>query len=146
MTIRPATADDVPTLLAWGRAFFQESVYSQFSSWSDTAVEVQIRTMLEDTDSVIFVIDGVGMIGGSLSQPYYSETDLVAQEMWWYVLPEARRSKAGQDLMVAFCAWAKESGATQVSFSTNKRTHPGVHGFLIAASFLDAETSYIGVF
>jgi N-acetylglutamate synthase-like GNAT family acetyltransferase len=145
VNIRPAVEADIPTILTWGKAFFDESVYSTFGEWSDASVEAQIRHMLDDPDSIIYMIDGVGMISGSIAVPYYSETIAIATELWWYVVPEERKSGAGRELLVAFGLWARESGATHVAMSTNRHTHPRVHDFFEGVGLHAVENSYIGV-
>lgn len=146
MIVRHGTLDDVSTLVLWGARFFAESAYCKYSSYDLQKVGRQVRHMVDDVGSAVLMIDNVGMIGGGLISPYYTDEIVIAQEMWWYVIPEARRSEAGGQLVVEFCKWAKENGATHAGLTTNKNTHPNIHDFILSIGLEEVETSYIGAF
>ncbi len=56
----------------------------------------------------------VGIAGALLYPMYFSPNTLVAQELWWWLAPEARGSGAGAKMFKQIEDWAKENGAAAI--------------------------------
>jgi GNAT superfamily N-acetyltransferase len=53
----------------------------------------------------------VGICGAFLYPLYFNPQHTIAQELWWWLTPEARGSGAGQALYKTLEDWAQENGA-----------------------------------
>lgn len=97
-----ATEADIPHILELGEKFHA------LSPWRDRPyvpedVERTLRgLMVSDQGALLY--NGSGILGGVLS-PIFFGGGVVAQELFWFA--EAN----GRELLEAFEAWAKESGA-----------------------------------
>ena len=119
VSVRRATFDD----LGWLLIQLQE-----FAAWYGTRksffgsvqhAEALVGTLIETQFVAIAEQDGqrVGLIAGTLS-PHPFNPDLnMASELWWWVTPPARGSRAGAMLLQAFDEWADASEADLVNFT-----------------------------
>ena len=107
MTIRHATSTDIPQLLEW---------MAEFHAKSNTLVPFnadytgEFLGML--TDKGVVLMHEHGMIGGIITPAFCNGEWLQAHEIFWF----AKRD--GLQLLTAFEAWAKASGANEVRMSS----------------------------
>jgi GNAT superfamily N-acetyltransferase len=121
--VRPATPDDLPALLAMGRALHAESPRYSRLSFSEAkiralALQMTTGTLTTDAPGGALVAEKagilIGMMAGYVFSPFFSE-DKVATDYTLYVVPdERRRGKAAVALVRAFEAWAVEQGVTDI--------------------------------
>lgn len=117
MTIRKATLDDMPQLLAMGEQFAQYAPFDVEYSPEGTAaflaalMESGLVMVAEQDDRI------TGAIVGALAPMWYSPGNLIASELAWWVDSEHRGSRAAIQLIKAFEAWAKDSGARIITMS-----------------------------
>jgi Acetyltransferase (GNAT) family len=112
--IRIVTREEIPLIPSIGTAFFEEA-----KLLGEMRHPVFIRNWTNFYDLGLGVIIGifegpvpVGVIGG-LCVNDVNDDQLVASEMFWYVLQGHR--VGGIKLVKAFETWAKEKGAKRVS-------------------------------
>lgn len=71
-------------------------------------------------NSVIFIAQkdnkSIGFIGATLAPIPFCKDVLVANELFWYVDPEHRKTNAGLKLLDKVIGWAKYSGANSIYF------------------------------
>lgn len=124
MTIRFATAEDVPALVELGRFFHS---LTRFKAYDFTAEKVaaNLRGMIESKHGThcCFVSqdrDGVliGALIGCVESHFFSDK-LVASLIHYDVLPERRMGGAGLRLLTAFKKWAENRGAFEVCVGVN---------------------------
>lgn len=117
--VRRAEQADVPWVLGQLRAF-AAAYGTRRSLFGDAGhAEALVAGLIEDQFVAIAERDGepVGLIAGVL-QPHPFNPDLqVASELWWWVTPEVRGSRAGHLLLDAFEGWALESEADLINFT-----------------------------
>jgi len=113
--VRGATAQDFPQYLTLAKEFHAASPmhgvldldtdgYSAF--YAKAIKDDSIGVWLAEKDGVI-----VG-IAGALAYPmYFSPTNLVVQELWWWLTPAARGSGAGKAMFDAITTWAGQKNA-----------------------------------
>lgn len=122
MTIRPALPGDVPALLELGEEFYRvagcEALGLRFDR--DSLIDTMEGIALEGLLQVAEEDDGnvVGCIAAVLLPWYLDKRQTVAQEIWWYVRPEARGGNAGRALLGALEDWAHQQGASLVQMAT----------------------------
>ena len=104
--ISPAQADDVTWLLAQLRDFdrFFGALHPLFPPDQQHA-EVLLTTLIAEHPFLMAWEDGdtrVGFIAGSLAPHPYNPNLMLLSEMFWWVAPEHRGSRAGLLLLDAF--------------------------------------------
>jgi hypothetical protein len=153
LIVRPAAESDVPWLLAQLRAFDleYETIRKFFDSEQMEEHAVWVRHMLhqgpwflacrlEDVGDEREEVP-VGFIAGMLSGHPYQPDITVLTELFWWVVPEARYSRAALMLIKRFVAHGK-AHADWITFSVTTKTkiHPTT---LEAFGFRHLETSYV---
>lgn len=114
MRVRAGTLADVPWLCEQLRAFascypvrlpiYGEDAYVE--SLVGTLIREQYLSVAEDESG-----NAVGLIAGLYqSHPFNPDLKLVS-ELWWWVVPEARGSRAGSLLLRDLERWADEMNA-----------------------------------
>ncbi len=118
MIIRRAIITDEPDLIRMGEAFWSETPLAKFSEFNPEYLINFIRgASVEPSASVWVAEDGnkiVGAVAGMV-YPLFFSGDLISQEIFWWVDPEARGTEAGKMLFEALNGWAKENGAVALS-------------------------------
>lgn len=114
--IRDIAAKDVPEVMEMGRAFFEESPFTSFASWDEGSFQLTVLSMLSGSAPGGLLVaedDGklVGMAAYVIFPLYFNMRVQIAQEVFWYCLPE-HRNGVGSDLMDALEAEAKRKGAS----------------------------------
>jgi GNAT superfamily N-acetyltransferase len=110
-------AEDAKHVMPLLREFFKDTRHSAFVELDEEAVQKLVETMVEDKDvSAVFaaVEDGkrvIGTTGGMLYPLWFAPDHRTGNEMFWYVAPDKRKTKAGKKLFEALEQWAIDSGA-----------------------------------
>jgi GNAT superfamily N-acetyltransferase len=87
-----------------GVADFDEQGYSNF--FLQSIIDPNVGIWLAEIDNEI-----VGITGALVYPLYFSPTNLVAQELWWWLTPASRGSGAGGKMFKQIEQWAQEKGA-----------------------------------
>ena len=125
--IREARPEDVPAIVGMGRDFLHDGPYRKFiEDKPDIATQLVHRLIVEFADRSKILIaeeDGkpIGVVAFMLYPHFYSG-ELTAQELIWYVKPEARNSFVPIALFRAAERLARELGAKQMQFSAPNPT------------------------
>lgn len=113
--IRPATIGDMGVLLAMGRAMHAESPRWRRLKYSEHQVETMLIGLIESPQGVVLIAERDGQAIGAIAavvQRAWCATDLVAEEVSFYMLPEHRGSLAAARLVNSFKEWARLQGAS----------------------------------
>lgn len=95
-----------------GEAFFKDTRHAQAVPYNGDAVATISAQLLKDEKfGAVFIAhtdDGevVGATAGMLFPLWMAPEHITGQEMFWYVMPEHRKSKAGSLLFAALEEWA----------------------------------------
>lgn len=111
--IRTVTIDELPRLTECAHSFFKESGLP--GTFNDAHFMATWSVMLRNHQSVIFAVEDSGKFVGAFGANAYPDIltgDLVANEMFWYVLPEFRG--AGLKLLRAYETWALKLGCKRI--------------------------------
>lgn len=114
--IRRAEAVDLGWIIELGREFHAATIYGKVAGYDERAVFKQLDFMRRHPSAgVIFVAEGemgpVGMIGAIINAPWFNPLCLVAQELFWWVTPTARKTQAGALLLAELERWWPTVGA-----------------------------------
>jgi GNAT superfamily N-acetyltransferase len=119
--IRPATARDLPELLALGRRFHAESVYHSLP-FDEPRVARRIGDYLESSVRCLFVATHedrlVGMLGGFLDRYFFCDAKL-AYDAFFYIVPPHRDGRLAAALVERLRAWAEAAGAHELCFGVS---------------------------
>lgn len=127
MTIRPAKETDLPRILDLGEALHEESPRWRQLSFSHSRAEAFLRMCLTDPRGVIFVAERDGVVVGGIAgwaEQHWSSEDIVAQEISFFMAPEARGGLAATRLICALRAWAEIRGAKFLQAGTSTGLEP----------------------
>lgn len=86
-----------------------------------------MRMCLTDPRGVIFVAERNGIVVGGIAgwaEPHWSSEDIVAQEISFFMAPEARGSLAATRLICALTAWGELRGAKWLHAGTSTGLDP----------------------
>lgn len=67
--IRDATIEDIPRLVVWGRQFFEETEWHQFSEFHEVDFAALLRRAIEDESAIVVMSDkgfAVATVGPSI--------------------------------------------------------------------------------
>lgn len=114
--VRRAIAEDLEQYLRLGAAFHNASpVHSAVPFDYEGFTNFFLAAIYNPTMGLWAAeVNGrlVGVAGALCYPMYFSPSHKVAQELWWYLTPEARGSGIGKQMFSAIELWAKEQGAT----------------------------------
>lgn len=114
--IRAAAVEELSTIAPYGKAFYEEG--NLVGTYDPETFRKTWSAFLGKGLGVIFVMEIAAKFAGALGGILFldpNNNDLVATELFWYVLPEYRNSVESVRLLVAFERWAKEMDARRVS-------------------------------
>lgn len=126
VTVRPASQEDVPVLVALGQAFTQ--MVPELPA-DPERMQAALGALVPDETALVLVAERdeevVGALLAALVPVWWHPGATLAQELAWYVVPAARASGAGLQLVCALETWARERGACAV-LMTALACNPGV--------------------
>ncbi|MCK5605244.1 GNAT family N-acetyltransferase [Candidatus Pacearchaeota archaeon] len=118
MMIREAIKTDIEDVVSLGTSFFEEAKTDLTPNFSQEKASAVISGMVENEGCILYVAedddgDIVGMIGVIVSEHWFSD-ETVAQELFWYVLPDFRQG-VGSELLSAMESKVKERGVSLIA-------------------------------
>lgn len=114
--IRPATLEDIPTMLALGRVMHQESIYAPYDFDDDKVIEM-FTALISTQFGIALVAEQEGVvIGGFIGvvQKHWFGNDTQASDIALFIAPEHRGGRTGLMLIKAYVQAALNKGAKQV--------------------------------
>jgi GNAT superfamily N-acetyltransferase len=148
MTVRRATAQDLPELMRLAKQFHYEvhlkrlrlfeDAEAGWLAWFARCLESPAHALLvaEDADAQL-----VGFLTGLLGEIFWAPDLQLACETAWYV--EKRGAGHGRALMEAFVDWGRRAGARLICAGSTQHSRPKrLHKVLRALGFRQEETHY----
>ena len=115
MIVRRATAADLPEYVVLGRRFHAASPVSTAIPFDPEGFGIFYLNALQNPDAGLWLAEQDGkMIGGAgaiIYPMFFSPSNFVVQELWWWLEPEARGTGAGKMMYQAIEDWAVENEA-----------------------------------
>lgn len=126
MLVRPATLEDLDTLVYWGKRLTDESPRFKNQGFSAERAKKLFAHLIDKLGSILIVMDHymnpVGTLIGALDTDWRTGQTL-AYEQGLYVLPEYRKSGAASDLIETFKVWADMNKADRIQVGTITGIH-----------------------
>lgn len=119
-TLRHATLEDIPLLLEFAEALFDEAPLAPVRI-DLSKVRAQLERLIASNQKEGLVLVShdngtpVGALVGIAHSPLFT-SDLIASEVLWYLKPEFRKGRRGIDMMQAFEYWAKLIGCVTAQY------------------------------
>jgi len=127
MEIRVATLDDLPRILELGELLHQESPRWARLSFNRAKAAHFIAHLILEPTGVVFVAEHGGLVVGGIAgmaTAHWSSDDVVAQEVSFFMAPEARGRMAAVRLICALRAWGEMRGAKWLQAGTSTGLDP----------------------
>lgn len=126
MNIRPATIEDVPTIVSLGAQLAKESPRFGRLQFSAASTGATMRALLSSPDGFLMVAEEGGQIVGAMAaivSQHWMSTDRVASDLALFVVPSARGGNVGGSLAVEYLEWARKSGAVLINVGVSTGIH-----------------------
>lgn len=112
MKVRFATEADIPVYLEYFKLFHQASPIKDSIHLDEQGFVNFLETSLYNPNICVFVCTDdnkkiIGITAAIVYPMYFNPNALVAQELWWWVHPEARGKGASKLLLRALETWAE---------------------------------------
>lgn len=146
--IRPAALADLKAMLHMGRRFFDASSYGDVSSYDPESTCRAFLKLMESDSACLLVAEQDGEIIGfcsAIAYPhFFNESDVNAQELFWWVDEQHRKSGAGKAMLQALEAWAASVGAKSLMMLSLASLAPEkVAQMYLVAGYRPAEQTFI---
>lgn len=144
MILRDARLDEIPQMVANGRAF-AEAAYPEIP-YDEASFIKCIHQMHAERLLIVAEEDGVhlGGVGALTGTICINENVKVASERFWWVKPDQRAAGVGKSLLIAIEEASKEAGCQfQAMIALHNQDFPMIDGFYKKAGYRCAEHMYM---
>jgi len=142
--IREATEADIPELLRMGRAFFGATAFGAVG-FDEESAAATARMLIKLPNGILLITEG-GMAGALVYPFYFNAAHMTAQELFWWVDPDARKGGTGIHLLVALEAAARAKGAQSLTMICLAEIEgPAVAELYLRNGYAPSEQSFIKV-
>lgn len=124
ISLRNATADDIPLLCEIGRRYHAESSFS-YSRYSPFKVSILLARLIQGQGCVIVAEKNgviVGGIAGVVIESWYS-TEKIAHDFCIFLDEEHRRGMLAARIIRRFIKWAGDRGANRIQMGITSGIH-----------------------
>lgn len=148
MNIREANETDLRGLVDLLIESYETTSYSEKVKPDSLSIGETVVGFMATPLALILVAetDDKELVGtvGAISHPMWLNRDHVfVQEMFWYVKPDKRKSKAGKRLMQTLEDWSRRIGATSLCVASAKSKHQKrMNQIFIKQGFVETETQF----
>jgi hypothetical protein len=118
IVVRKAVEADLPVYVQLSADFHAASPMQRVCEFEPEGFKEFVIGAMNNPDICILAaeLNGeiVGITGGIIYPLYFSPSHKVAQELWWWLTPEARGSGVGNKMFKHLQLWSKERGAKTI--------------------------------
>lgn len=115
INVREATIEDLVRYIELAQEFHDASPMHSFAAFEPDGYSVFFANALQNPDIGVWLaeLDGeiVGITGALIYPLYFSPSKHIAQELWWWLTPQARGTGAGGQMFKKIQEWASDRGA-----------------------------------
>lgn len=147
--LRFATLEDISVILEMAQKLYVGSPYEVFTMDANKTRKMLEKFIVEGQKDFLVLLATdpkiVGVLVGYAFEPLFSN-DRAAIEALWYLDPEHRSSKIGQQMMDAFEYWAQSQGCKVIQYGMLSSSPPGMERLYERRGLVLAEKIFNGVF
>lgn len=121
----PAVAEDIPAMTQMGARFFDTSGLDKWFAYNPNSFAKTLVMLLENPQAVVFYAEH-GMAAAMAYPCWFNRKHLTAQELFWWVEPEARGGSLGEELRQGLEDWAREKGCLTMEMGALDTSRPEV--------------------
>lgn len=142
--IRPATPEDVPSVVEMARQFYPATHYVDWCAMDDDTVADLACNLVENHVLLVAEMGGriVGMAGLFVGPFLFNRNMLGAYELVWWVAPEARGTRIAFGLLSGIEAPCREKGATRIQMVHMPNSPPQAAALYERFGYALSEVSY----
>jgi len=120
--IRDAIVEDIPKLLVMGEEFYNATIHSKISKFSEDSLYATYYHLINDDNGILIVLDTGEITGmaGALLYPMYMTGELTGQELFWWCTEKGK----GLGLLDELEKQAEEKGAKSFSMMSMDNLTP----------------------
>jgi len=116
VVVRSAEIYDIPAYTDLAGHFFTAGPFAGLVQFNPAKVADFLLTAIQNPAMGVWLAEErgriVGICGATIYPVYFAPDHKAAQELWWWVEPEARGGGAGKALLDMVELWAREHGAS----------------------------------
>ena len=121
--IKEATLFDLPKVFKISKELYSKAVnHQKIYAWNDAQTLLSLETLIKDDNSTILIDEQKGVLKGFLiagiSMPI-AGTNRIANDMAFFVTPEAQGGTTALRLIRRYESWAKSKGATHIELGVS---------------------------
>lgn len=120
MQVRPATLKDMPSLLAMARQFILEAPNYSGRELDENALKENLTAVIQGQGAIFVTEHKDALTGGivCLTTKDWFNSQIIAFEQVFYVVPEYRSTQSALLLIDSFVSWSKHMNAKRVQCGT----------------------------
>ena len=142
--IRLATQEDIPELLRMSESFFNASGYAELTTFDESDSESTLNNLIEK--GWLLTDGNHAMLGFVVFPMFMNSSTIIAQELFWWVDEEARKTGAGIKILSKAEKLAKEHGAKALMMlSLNDLNGKKVNKLYESLGYKQKEQTYMRV-
>ncbi|GAB2493142.1 GNAT family N-acetyltransferase [Pseudoxanthomonas sangjuensis] len=144
VTIRQATRDDVPAIVAMSEKFYANTVFAEWFEFNPETV-ADIAATLASGHVMLLAEQGgrvVGMVGLWVLPFVFNTRHCAAYEVVWWVNPDAQGSGVGKALLDAIEPACKERGAEVIHMVHMANSPPQAAALYERLGYAHSESAY----
>jgi len=115
VTVRRATVEDIPSYMDLAAAFVATTPVNHLIPFAREGTAAFVESALDNENMIVLVAEDEGELIGitaAIAYPmYFNPAKLVAQELWWYIKPDARGGAASKLLFQEIEKWGMSKQA-----------------------------------
>lgn len=149
MKVRKASETDLPKIVEMGLAFYNDTQHSAHEPYNSEAVKNVSKWLLEDEKRGIVLVahtdegEVIGATAGMLYPLWMAPNHITGQEMFWYVMPEHRKSRAGSLLFAALEDWASRNANSFCMIALSHLAEKRIGKMYEAKGYVALEKTYV---
>ena len=113
--VRSATVKDIPSYMDLAEAFVATTPINHIIPFDRDGTASFVEGALDNENMTVLVAEDTGELIGitaAIAYPmYFNPAKLVAQELWWYIKPDARGGTASKMLLQEIENWGRSKHA-----------------------------------
>lgn len=147
--VRPATLEDMPYILDFGRQFFAKTELRQSVEFDGLSFTQALESFIQGLgfEAGVFVLENsvpVGVIAGLCYSTWFNEHVKTGQDLFWWIEPDERGFAQAKKMLDALETWASERGAKWFTMAATETMRPGtVEKFYLRRGYTLSERHFI---